>query len=262
MRSFFVSLPPAVIALLLQFAAFVFALLGVRLFELQFTPLSFALLCGLLAAILSHFASLARWWLAIQLIFVPALVLMLTLDIPPVFFLIAFAIMLTVYWSTYQTQVPLYLSSNKVWHALEDLLPSPESGGGAGGEGKPTFRFIDLGSGLGGVLTYLARARPDGHYTGIELAPLPMLLSRLRIRGLPNCEVHWGSLWDCDLAQYDVVFAYLSPVPMEQLWHKARSEMRTGSIFISSTFAIPEQIPHQSIDVDDLHRSTLLVWQM
>ena len=44
--------------------------------------------------------------------------------------------MLVMYWSTYQTQVPLYLSSNKVWRALEGLLP------------EQSFRFIDLGSGL------------------------------------------------------------------------------------------------------------------
>lgn len=252
MLSLFDRFPPAVIALLLQFAAFSLALLCVRLSGIQPELLSFALLGGFIAAIFSYLAGLARWWIAIGLIFSPALLLMLTLDIPPVFFLAAFLIMLAVYWSTYQTQVPLYLSSNKVWSALEDLLPPA---------GSP-LHFIDLGSGLGGVLTHLARIRPDGHYSGVESAPLPLLWSWLRIRGLKNCEVHWGSLWNCDLSGYDVVFAYLSPVPMEQLWHKARNEMRPGTLFISSTFSIPEQIPHQTIQVDDLHHSTLLVWRM
>lgn len=251
MHNFLARFPPAIIALLLQIAAFALAIVVARRLELD-TALSFALLCGLLAAMLSYAAGLARWWLAIQLIFAPALVLMLTLNIPPFFYLAAFLIMLAVYWSTFRTQVPLYLSSDKVWQALEELLPPP------GGH----FRFIDLGSGLGGVLTHLARARPDGHYSGVESAPLPLLLSRLRIGGLPNCKVHWGSLWDSDLAQYDVVFAYLSPVPMEKLWRKARSEMRPGTLFISSTFAVPEQKPDKSIEVDDLHRSTLLVWKM
>ena len=165
------KLPPSVTALLLQFAAFVVALLGVRLYGFEPDALTFALLCGLLAAGLSFLAGLARWWLYIQLLFVPALVLMLNVEMPPGYFLAAFLIMLAVYWSTFQTQVPLYLSSNKVWCALESLLPSP-AGGGAGGEGtshntaypapsrgekEPGFRFIDLGSGLGGVLTHLAR---------------------------------------------------------------------------------------------------------
>lgn len=234
--------------------------------NLQPTPLAFALLVGLLAATLSYLAGLARWWLLIQMLFAPALVAMLALEIPSGFFLAAFIVMLAVYWSTFRTQVPLYLSSNKVWRALEDFLPNQEP--------EANFRFIDLGSGLGGVLTHLATVRPDGHYIGVESAPLPLLWSWLRIKlgGYRNCIVHWGSLWDnnlgdgklgaCDLAQYDVVFAYLSPVPMEQLWRKARAEMRPGTVFISSSFAVPEQSPHQTVQVDDLHQSTLLVWRM
>lgn len=263
--------PPAVTALLLQFTAFVLVVLGVRLTGLQLSPLVFASLCGLLAAAFSHFAGLARWWVPIQLLFAPALVFMLALSIPPDVFLGAFLVLLAVYWSTFRTQVPLYLSSNKVWRALEAQLPAPHPipSPGAGGGGKPNFRFIDLGSGLGGVLTHLARARPDGHYSGVESAPLPFLWSWLRIRlgGYRNCNVQWGSIWDdklaaCNLAQYDVVFAYLSPVPMERLWRKARAEMRPGTVFISSTFAVPGQTPHDAVQMDDLHRSTLLIWRM
>jgi hypothetical protein len=262
----FAKFPPAVIALLLQISAVLLAALSLRVVSLP--PLGFALLCGLYAATFSHFAGLARWWLAIQFAFVPALVLMLSFEIPPGYFLAAFLLLLAVYWSAFRSQVPLYLSSNKVWCALEALLPSPDCGGGAGGEGlgasKPTFRFVDLGSGLGGVLIHLASVRPDGRYTGIESAPLPCLASWLRIRlgGHHQCEVHWDSLWDADLSQYDVVFAYLSPVPMERLWRKTRAEMRPGSVFISSTFAVPEQTPHETVQVDDLHRSSLLVWRM
>ena len=229
-------------------------LLSARLSGLQLPPLVFALLCGLLAMTFSRLSRLAGWWLPIQLLFIPALVLMLELDIPPDFFLAAFLILLAVYWSTFRTQVPLYLSSHKVWQALEDFLPGANSG----------FRFIDLGSGLGGVLTHLSRIRPDGHYSGVESAPLPFLWGWLRVKlgGYRNCDMHWGSIWDCNLAQYDVVFAYLSPVPMERLWHKARAEMNPGTVFISSTFAVPEQLPHETVQVDDLHHSTLFVWRM
>lgn len=251
------KLPPSVTALLLQATAFALIVSAVHSFNLQFEPLIFALLCGLLAMSFSYLAGQASWWLAIQLLFAPALVLMLTFNIPPGFFLAAFLSMLAVYWSTFRTQVPLYLSSNKVWHTLEGLLPAPAP--------DENFEFIDLGSGLGGVLTHLARVRSDGHYSGIESAPLPLLWSWLRTRAYSNCKVHWGSIWDdklCNLAQYDVVFAYLSPVPMERLWHKARTEMRPGTLFISSTFTIPEHEPDQRIMVDDLHHATLLLWRM
>jgi hypothetical protein len=247
------KLPPSVLALLLQSAAFVLAALTLRLFGLQLAPLVFALLCGTLATILSWIAGLARWWLIIQFAFAPALVLMLALNIPPGFFLAAFLVMLVVYWSTFRTQVPLYLSSNKVWQALASKLPSEQP-----------FSLVDLGSGIGGVLTYLARTRPQGRYHGIESAPLPFLWSWLRFKfgGYRNCTLHWGSLWDSDLSKYDVVFAYLSPVPMEELWHKVKKEMRPGSLFISNTFAVPDHPPQETLTVDDLHHSTLFFWRM
>lgn len=256
MRHLFKKLPPSIVALLLQCAAFSCLRLMVGVTGLHATPLQFAWLCGMLAAIFSFFFGLAKWWLMIQFLFAPILVLMLGMELPPNLFLVAFLVLLLVYWSTFRTQVPLYLSSNQVWQALERVLPAEKANSG--------FTFLDLGSGLGGVLTHLANVRPDGIYVGVEVAPLPFLWSwvRLRLSGHLNSSVHWGSLWNCDLSQYDVVFSYLSPVPMEQLWHKARTEMRLGTLFISSTFAVPDQSPHETVLVDDLHHSTLLIWHM
>lgn len=256
MRRIFKRLPPSIVALLLQCAAFLFIRLTVEITGAQASPLLLAWLCGLLAAIFSYFSGLAIWWLLIQLLFAPILILMLGAGLPPNLFLAAFLVSMLVYWGTFRTQVPLYLSSDKVWHALERLLPARKA--------DSSFAFLDLGSGLGGVLTHLAKVRPDGTYAGVEAAPLPFLWSWLRIRlgGYHNSRVHWGNLWDCDLSQYEVVFAYLSPVPMEKIWRKARAEMRPGTLFVSSTFAVPDQSPHETVPVDDLHRSTLFIWHM
>ncbi len=246
-------LPPSIIALLLQASAFAVVTLIVRSLQLQLAPIVFVLLCGGLAAVFSYLAKQARWWLYIQLAFLPLILLVYSLDIPPTLFLVAFLVLLVVYWSAFRTQVPLYLSSNKVWQALETQLPID----------RP-FKFIDLGSGIGGVLTHLAKAHPHGQYHGVEYAPLPFVWSWLRIKSgkHKNCTVQWGSMWDSDLSQYDVVFAYLSPVPMERLWHKARAEMHPGSLFISNTFAVPDHPPHATLTVEDLHTSTLFIWKM
>jgi hypothetical protein len=250
------GLPPAIIALLLQVAAFFYVGTVTYAFTLKPSLLIFAGACGLIAAGLSYIAKLDRWWLLIQGLFAPALAGSHTLNIHPNFFLAAFFMMLLVFWNTFRTQVPLYLSSNKVWIALEDYLPQAKPGA--------SFTFVDIGSGLGGVLTHLAKARPDGIYCGIESAPLPFLWSWLRVRlgAYHQCQVQWGDLWGCELSHYDVVFAYLSPAPMERLWHKAQAEMRPGTVFISSTFAVPGEIPVETVVVDDLHRSALLVWWM
>jgi hypothetical protein len=249
-------LPPAGIALLLQIAAFALVIFTNHFFVLKLPLIILACCCGLMAAGLSYWVKLAKWWWIIQGLFVPALVATLALDIQPVFFLGAFFILVLVFWNTFNTQVPLYLSSDKVWQALERLLPPPNI--------DHRFTFMDIGSGLGGVLTHLTNNRPDGDFHGVESAPLPFLWSWLRIRlgGYQHCRVQWGDLWDCDLSRYDVVFAYLSPTPMERLWQKAKAEMKPGAVFISSTFSVPDQKPHQTVKVDDLHRSTLQIWRM
>jgi hypothetical protein len=248
--------PPALIALLLQAAAAAAILLTLRGTGIAAPPLLAALACGLLAAALSRLAGLERWWLLIQLLFAPLLVLMLTLDVRPGIYLGLFIALLLVYWSTFQTRVPLYLSGAQTWRALETLLPPASP--------TRTLRCIDLGCGLGGVVTHLAAARPDGEFHGIELAPLPALVSRLRIAlgQHANARATWGSFWNTDLADYDVVFAFLSPVPMPQLWAKARAEMRAGSLFVSSTFAVPGQDPERVIEVADRKRARLHVYRM
>ncbi len=249
-------IPPAILALFLQGGAIVCILLLVRFFHVNLPLIGLACGCGLLAAGLSYWANLAKWWLPIQVLFLPALVMTLALKIQPYFFLTAFFILLLVFWNTFKTQVPLYLSSEKVWQALEDLVPPPKQDKG--------FTFIDIGSGLGGVLAHLARIRPDGNYNGIESAPLPFFWSWLRFRlgGYRQCRVQWGDFWDCELYAYDVVFAYLSPAPMERLWQKAKAEMKPGSFFISSTFNVPGQTPVKAVKINDMHQSTLLIWEM
>lgn len=226
------------------------------IFAIKLSLTVFVFVAGLVAAGFSLLVKLDRWWLPIQALFVPAMAFVFVQHIHPNVFLAAFLILLLVFWNTFRTQVPLYLSSVKVWEALETFLPQPST--------TTTFSFVDIGSGLGGVLTHLAKTRPDGRYFGIESAPLPFLWSWLRIHlgHYRQCQVHWGNLWDYDLSQYDIVFAYLSPAPMERLWQKAKAEMQPGTVFISSTFAVPGQLPVQSIRIADLHQSTLLVWRM
>ncbi len=245
--------PPIAIALVLQTAgaalavgtAFLLAPGGVLL-----RPMVAAFLTGAFAAGLSAIAKQERWWIVIQFLFTPAVVLVASTGVRSEIWIGLFLGLLAVYWTTFRTQVPLYLSSRKVRAALVPLLPSGP------------FTFMDLGSGVGGVLLDLAEARPDGEFHGIESAPVPWLISWVRVT-LPRhrrCHVHLGSLWRCDLSRYDVVFAYLSPVPMGAIWEKVQAEMRPGSTFISNTFVVSADAPPKQVQVDDLHRSTLHVW--
>ena len=206
---------------------------------------------GVGAAVIGMAVGLPRWWMPINLLFFPAGYLLLGLAVPPPVFLGMFCLLLLANGAAWFQRVPLFLSSSRAAAIVLTLLP--RQGG---------FRFIDLGSGTGSLLTSLVRQRPDGHYTGIELAPLPFLLSRWRALHESAINVRWGDFWGTDLADYDVVYAYLSPAPMVRLWEKVRREMRPGSLFVSNGFSIPGAPPARTIRVGDTVRSTLYVWHM
>lgn len=245
---------PAVKALLVQSAASLFWLTlaapALAWQGIPLSPLRHALACGVVAALLGQAWNMPRWWLGINLAFLPAVALMQRASLASHWYLAGFGILLLVYWGVARTRVPLYLSSRAAWRAVSPLLP-------------PNALFADLGSGLGGLNAYLSQRRRDCRFVGIEAAPLPFLYNRLRAcasRG--RHEVRWGSFWRADLRPFDVVYAYLSPVPMADLWAKACAEMRPGTLFISNTFAVPGVIPSATVELDDLHRSTLHLYRI
>ncbi len=195
---------------------------------------------------------LALWWGVINAIFVPGLVVALSLDIAPAWALGAFTVMALVYWSVARTQVPLFLSSDAAISALLQRLPA-----------TPPPRFLDLGCGTGRVIARLTEHRRDGYFDGIECAPLPWLVARLRAIGAGAHGSVWqGDFWRRNLGQYDVVYAYLSPVPMPRLWQKARHEMRPGTLLISNTFAVPGVAADEIIDPGSAWGGCLYVYRM
>ena len=234
---------PAVQALLIQCAALPACALASALASLMQVDLTLgvvALLQGGFACALSWWRKLAPWWLAIELLFAPALLAGAGLHLPPSMFLAGFVALLLVYWSTFRTQVPYFPSGKRAWDAVATLLPP----------GRP-LSVIDIGSGLGGLVLDLARRRPDCRFAGIELAPLPWLVSRLRVALAGNVgnSVRFvrGDYERLDLGNYDVVFAYLSPAAMEALWRKASAEMRPGALLLSYEFGIGAVPPDLTI---------------
>lgn len=227
---------PAVRALGIQLAAAVFTFLGCvclqRFADLQPGIGSGVLAQGVLAAALCIWRRLAWWWALVELLFPVALLMTLALHLPPVLFLLAFLFLLALYWSTFRTQVPFYPSGAVVWRTVLTLLPSD----------RPV-RLIDIGSGLGGLVLYLASHRPDSQFIGIELAPLPWLISIIRARTRANSAGFIRGDYDrLDFGSFDVIFAYLSPAAMPALWLKAQREMQPGALLLSYEFPIPGHV--------------------
>jgi len=228
-------------------------LLGVIL-PWSITVLHAVWLQGVIAALMSFYLfHLPIWQAVIHLFFFPvSLSAVVLLNLPAYWYLGGFIILTLIFGGIHRTRVPLFLSSRKAVDALAELLPKDRS-----------FKLVDLGSGCGGLICKLARILPGGCYHGIEAAMLPCWISKLRA-GLSgrNCRFQWKSIWQHDLAEYDVVYAYLSPVPMSRLWEKVRQEMRPGSLFISNTFAVPGIRPDQCIRLDDFSGAVLYIWRI
>lgn len=243
---------PAVLALLIQLCSLFMVLTLAKQTSITLSLLEWGSLQGFLAGILSLLLRQPVWWIPIHLFFSPLLLLALTLDISPSWYLLAFSVLLLIYGKTFRTRVPLYLSSRDVNIELTKLLPR-----------DTTFSFVDLGSGCGGLLKNLANSHKNGRFHGIESAPLPFLISYLRNRAFDSpLTLTWGDFWQHDFSDYDIVYAYLSPVPMETLWQKVSKEMRPGSLFISNTFIIPGVQPYKSIKLNDFSNSTLFIWKI
>ncbi|MBM3391350.1 MAG: methyltransferase type 12 [Betaproteobacteria bacterium] len=239
-------------ALAAQFLAWVLAGAGYLALGLPLTAsLPLAVVQGILAASLGALLRAEPWWIPIHLIFSPALVLALRLDLPPGLYLAVLAGLTFVFWTTFRGEVPLFLSSRAVAEALLGLLPQHAG-----------LRVIDLGAGSGGLLRRLARARPEARFTGIEHAPLPYFLARLNARGLVNLVIRRSDLWREPLHGTDVVFVFLSPRVMPRLWEKTRAEMRPGALLVSSSFPVPEAEPERVVEVADRRGTKLYCYRM
>lgn len=243
-------LPLVLRALLVQALAFALLVVLVRL-GLRLPALAWVCLQAVLAVFLSRWLDLGPRWLFMQAA-LPFLVRALwATPIPAWVYLALFLALALVFGGGLLTRVPLYHASEDAWGRLEELLPD-----------QPGVRFVDLGCGFGGPIAHLARAHPEGSFLGVEASPFTWLVAWLRCLPLANAEVRLGSLWRTDLAAFDVVYAFLSPVPMPSLWAKARREMRPGSRFISHSFDVPGEPPQRAVPVKGREDARLLVWDL
>ncbi|MBL4747989.1 MAG: hypothetical protein JKY17_04195 [Magnetovibrio sp.] len=192
----------------------------------------------------------------VRLLFVFFAILMLwgvaTFHPPTWLFPFVFAFIFLFYSNTLRERVPLFLSNSTTWVVLSEVVRDEDT--------TPNKRpcFVDLGCGLGGAVAYLARAHPSWDVVGVETAPAPYLISKLRIAFIPNASVHFQSLWNVDLGTFNMVYAFLSPVPMKRLCTKVKAEMTPGTLFVSNSFW-PDDEPFDSdIVVNDRRESHLL----
>ncbi len=190
------------------------------------------------------------WWRWIQFLFPIGLYFAFLIGFEPIWALILFIFIGLVFSNVFTDRVPLYLTNDTTRQALKALVKN-----------RRDVRFLDLGCGLGGNVTFMSQLKSVSVSHGVETAPIPYLLSRVRtlFRG---GQVFAMDLWKTDLAYYDVVYAFLSPEPMPQLWEKVKEEMLPGSIFVSNSFAVPGVEPCEVWELSDQRLTRLYIYYL
>ncbi|MFZ6871096.1 SAM-dependent methyltransferase [Undibacterium sp. Di27W] len=246
---------PVFLALSLQLLAFVLSYLLYAADRWQFgsllSPYFLLAVHAGIAATLSFLLGMSWWWWLIQFTFPFAVVASLVFQLHPGFSLSIFLLLVLLFWSTYRTQVPYFPSKSSLLPCILEQLPA-----------RNDLRFIDIGSGFGGVSISLAKMRPEQSFFGVEVAPIPWLVSWLRAAVLSKkLRFYLKDYLELDFADFDVVFAYLSPVAMPGLWEKVRSEMRPGAIFMSYEFKVPG-VEADLIIKSNLNDPDLYIWRI
>jgi hypothetical protein len=254
-------LVPATLAVLIQCAALliVAAVIWIVNFavtvyfgaNLNISIFTLVLMQALFAATLSYLAGMATWWRWIHLCFPLTAWIMFQWHIPNAVYLVGFVISLSLFWTTFRTQVPFFPSRPVVWQQVANIIPQDNP-----------VRLIDIGSGLGDMSMYMAKTRPDSQIEGIEIAPLPWVISFIRAKfRRSSAKFILGNYQALDFANYDVIFAYLSPAAMRMLWDKASKEMRPGSLLISLEFEIPG-VPENIRILGNKNTPEIYVWKI
>jgi hypothetical protein len=98
-------------------------------------------------------------------------------------------------------------------------------------------------------------------FSGCEIAPLPAWVARVRAAVAGRFRAGQGDFWTLDLSDYDVIYAFLSPAPMQALWEKVTREARPGTLLISNSFGVPGAEPHAQVPLGGANRA-LYVWRI
>ncbi len=96
----------------------------------------------------------------------------------------------------------------------------------------------DLGCGDGRLL-FEAEKNKDIQAKGYELAPIPYLLAQMnKIITRSKTTIHLSNFFNANLKDANIIFCYLGPETMNQLYKKIKHECKKGTKIISNTFTV------------------------
>ncbi|ATX79089.1 Methyltransferase small domain-containing protein [Mariprofundus aestuarium] len=161
---------------------------------------------------------------------------------------------LSILWFTLKTGISPMPSSGKVCRCI--LKASEQASEGT---------IIDLGCGWGGMAFALARKYPDRQVIGYEVSWLPWAWSKLckSILQLQNLKLCRLNFLTTELPEASLLVCYLHPKGMIDLQKKLSSNRQgVNSLLISSTFALPESSPVETIRLKDLYNTPIYIYRL
>ncbi len=161
----------------------------------------------------------------------------------------AFTLLALLMFYTWKNGISPMPTSVKVKKALDTVLPDMDR-----------KVVVDVGSGWGHLIFFLASKYQTCSVIGYENSPVPYLVSFL-INQKKNLKIYKADFYDAPLDSADMVFCYLFPKAMKKLKKKFEKELQSGAYVISHTFAIHGWEPEVVLDVDDFYRSKIYLYR-
>ncbi len=239
------------LAFLCQFLSVCITFLVANWLPIFHNSIVFLVMQSGLAMTFSFLLHQRNWWIPIHLLFLPSIFIFSTFAIPAWFYLLLVVIFTLVFWGTIRGDVPLFLSSSAVAEMVVSLLKK---------ENAKTF--ADLGAGVGTVAIPVANCLSEIKVDAWERAPFPWLIGKLRGRFLSNYQTTRGNFFTANFEKYDVVFTFLSPLVMPEISTKIKREMRSGTLFISSSFPVTNWQPENILYLNDRRKTVLFCYRL
>ena len=110
--------------------------------------------------------------------------------------------------------------------------------------------LYDLGCGDGRILFAAAKMNPYISCIGIEIAPFPFLLAKIKSTFYFSKNIHilYGNFYKLNISSASHVFLYLFPEALEKLLPKFEKELKAGSRVVSCDFAFSKRKPNKILE--------------
>lgn len=242
---------PLVVAIITQLLVLIFLRNFLLVSQLSVTPWHFIFWQALISSLVSFFIfRLPYWFVTISVLLPVCFILAFSyLHFSSSIYGIIFLVLALTFSHTLKERVPLYLTNNTTNDSLKNII-----------EKRHFKKVLDLGSGLGGVVRSLSAENIQA--IGVESAPLLWIYSTLASLITRKGKILRQNIWKTHLSEFDLVYAFLSPAIMDDLFIKVKKEMKTGSVFVSNSFEVVGVKPTEVLMLDDQRKTKLFLYQI